>query len=58
MRRVGGEFMATVCIVGLLFLLTVISASILGAVVKPARAHEPSRAVRMSPGTKAATFPA
>ena len=36
MRRVGGEFLATICTVGLLFLLTVISASILGAVVKPA----------------------
>ncbi len=36
MKRVGGEFMATVCTVGLLFLLTVISASILGGVVKPA----------------------
>ncbi len=36
MRRVGGEFLATICTVGLLFLLTLISASILGAVVKPA----------------------
>lgn len=36
MRRVRGEFSATVCTVGLLFLLTLISASILGAVVKPA----------------------
>ena len=36
MRRVGGEFLATLCTVGLLFALTLISASILGAVVKPA----------------------
>jgi hypothetical protein len=36
MRRIRGEFLATICTVGLLFLLTVISASILGAVVKPA----------------------
>ena len=36
MRRVGGEFLATICTVGLLFVLTIVSASILGAVVKPA----------------------
>ena len=36
MRRVGSEFVATLCTIGVLFLITLVSAFVLGRVVQPA----------------------
>jgi hypothetical protein len=35
-RRIGNEILATLCTIGVLFVMTVVSAAILGAVVQPA----------------------